>query len=134
MKKIKNKIMILRKIGDKNYIKLGDAKFKDDDDLIKWKNHQIPKPPKNPYTFSTKKVNILFFDIDNKEYITFGSVELGLSTNFLDSLFNHKIVMQLAKAVKKASEKPTTNWDFIKNAIIYGVIFLVGFLLGQGGF
>lgn len=125
-----NKIVILEKIGEKNYIKLGETKFKENEDLVNWKNHNIPKPPKNPYSFSSGKTNYMFFDIINKEYITFEKTELGLSTEFLEELFNRKIISQLVIAVKKAINPEKTDFDFIKQIIIYGGCILVGYLFG----
>lgn len=128
---MKQKIMILRKFGNK-YHKLGEAKFKEDTELIKWKKHQIPLPPNNPYCFSTNKLNLIFFDIDKKQYINFEKTDLGLSTEFLDELFDRKIVGQLAKAIDRANKPDTSGMDFIKNAVIYGVCVLVGYLIGSG--
>ena len=125
-----NKIVILEKIGEKNYIKLGETKFKENEDLVNWKNHNIPKPPKNPYAFSSGKTNYIFFDITNKEYITFKKTELGLSTEFLEELFNRKIVSQLVKAVKKATQSEKTDFSVIKQIIVYAGCVLVGYLIG----
>ena len=129
---MKNKIFIVRQLGN-IYRKIDEVKFKDENSLVKYKKHQIPIPPKNPYTLSTKKVNVLFFDLDNKEYITFNKVDLGLNTNFLDKLFGNNMVEQLAKAVKRASQEEKTNWDFIKMAVICGICALGGYLIGSGG-
>lgn len=131
--KKKTKIFILRKIGD-SYEKVDEVKFKTEEQLCKYKKHQIPIPPKNPYALMTKKVNVIFFDLDNKEYITFNQVELGLNTEYLEELFGNKIMQQFSHAIKNAIEKPKTNFDFIKNAIIYAIIFGVGYLAGSGGF
>lgn len=130
---MKNKIILVQKFG-KQYKKVDEFKYKSNDDFAKYKKHLIPIPPKNPYSFSTDKLNILFFDLHNKKYIHFETVDLGLSTSFLDGLFNRKIIQQLAKAVKQASQGEKTNFDFIKTVIIYGAVFGIGFLFGQGGF
>ena len=125
-----NKIVILEKIGEKNYVKLGETKFKENEDLINWKNHNIPKPPNNPYSFSSGKTNYIFFDVTSKVYITFEKKELGLSTEFLEELFNRKIVSQLVKAVKKATQSEKTDFSVIKQIIVYAGCVLVGYLIG----
>lgn len=130
---MKDKLVILEKIGDNKYNKLGETKVKDGVELIKWKEHQIPKPPTNPYCFTTSKINYIFFDVTNKEYVNFQVTELGLSTEFLEELFGRKMVQQLVKAVKKANEPEKTNWDFIKQVVICGACVLVGYLIGIGG-
>lgn len=129
--KKKNKVFIIRKFGE-NYKKIDEVGYKDEEDLVKYKKHQIPVPPKNPYTLFTDKINVIFFDLDTKEYIHFCKTELGLSTEFLEELFGEKMVKQLVKAVKKAEKDEKTNFDFIKTALIYGVIFVIGYLMGSG--
>lgn len=131
--KNKNKIFIVRKFGEQ-YKKIDEIGIKEGEELIQYKEHKIPLPPQNPTTLFTEKISVLFFDLDKKEYLHFEKTELGLSTEWLDELFSRKIVSQLVKAVKKAVEQEKTNWDFIKNAIIYAVIFGVGYLAGNGGF
>lgn len=131
---MKNKIIIVRSLGEKELIKVAEKSFKDTDEFIQYKEHQIPKPPKNPYTFTTNKLNLIFFDLDKKEYIKFDKRPLGLSTEFLDSLFNRKIIEQLARAIKKGVEDEKPSWDFVKTLIIGGVCALGGYLIGTGGF
>jgi len=125
----KNVLVLVQKIG-KQYIEVDRIKFKNNEDLVGNKKHKIPIPPKNPYTFSSGKKKYLFFDVGEKNYITFEETDLGLSTEFLEELFNRKIVGQLVKAVKKAIEEPKTNTDWIKQIMLYGGLILFGYLLG----
>lgn len=126
----KNNILVLvQKIGNR-YVEVDRIKYKKDEDLAENRKHAIPVPPKNPETFNSGKNSYLFFDVARKEYITFEKVELGLSTEFLKELFSRKIVGQLVKAVKASIEEPKTNTDIIKQAMLYGGLILVGYLLG----
>jgi len=84
----------------------------------------------NPYTFSAKKNNFLFFDVGTKEYVNFKVTELGLNTEFLEGLFGEKMIQQLVKAVKKSERQETSNTDWIKQIMLYAGLVLVGYLLG----
>lgn len=126
----KNNILVLVQKFGQQYIEIDRVKFKDEKQLVSNKKHTIPIPPKNPYTFNSGKKNFLFFDIGNKEYVTFEKIDLGLSTIFLDKLFNNEIIGQLAKAVKRSTEESKTNTDIIKSILLYGGLVLVGYLLG----
>jgi len=125
----KNVLVLVQKIG-KQYVEIDRIKYKKGEELVNNKKHSIPIPPKNPYAFSSGKTKYTFFDIGEKEYINFETTELGLSTEFLEELFNRRIVGQLVKAVKKAIEEPKTNTDIIKQIMLYGGLVLVGYLLG----
>jgi len=125
----KNILVLIQKIGEQ-YTEIDRIKYKKEEELVSNKRHTIPIPPMNPLTFSSGKNNYLFFDLGSKEYLTFEETELGLSTEFLEELFNRKIVSQLVKAVKKAIEEPKTNTDIIKQIMLYGGLVLVGYLLG----
>jgi len=125
----KNILVLIQKIGEQ-YTEINRIKYKKEEELVSNKRHTIPIPPMNPLTFSSGKNNYLFFDLGSKEYLTFEETELGLSTEFLEELFNRKIVSQLVKAVKKAIEEPKTNTDIIKQIMLYGGLVLVGYLLG----
>lgn len=132
---MKNKIILVRKFGN-GYKKIDEIKFKDEESLAKYdkKNskHTVIIPPKNPYTYSTDKENFIFFDLDNKEYVKFEKVDLGLSTKFLDKLLNQNMIGQLVKAVKLATQEPKTNLDFIKWGLALGIPFIVGYVIGSG--
>lgn len=130
---MKNMIYIIRKIGNQ-YKKIGQVKYKEHDKMIRYKKDTIPIPPKNGNALTTDKQQIMFFDLDNKQFITFEKTDLGLSTSFLDKLFNQEAIGQLIKAVKKASQEDKTNWDFAKTLIIGGICALGGYLIGIGGF
>lgn len=126
----KNNVLILvQKIGNQ-YKETDRIKFKKNEDLVSNKKHTVPIPPNNPYMFSTDKVNFLFFDIGNKKYLTFEKTDLGLSTSFLDKLFNNKLIEQLANAVKRSTDKDNTNMDWIKEVMKFGGCVLIGYLLG----
>jgi len=125
----KNVLILVQKIGEQ-YKEVDRIKYKESEDLVSNKKHSVPIPPKNPYTFSTDKDNFLFFDLGNKEYLTFEKTELGLSTSFLDKMFNNKLVEQLSKAIKKSTDKDNTNMDWIKEAMKLGSCILIGYLLG----
>lgn len=126
----KNILILLQKIGNQ-YREIDRIKYNKADELTSNKVHTIPLPPKNPSTFNNDKNGYLFFDISEKKYITFCKVDLGLNTTFLDKLFNTKIIGQLAKAIKASTEEPKTNFDFVKQAMLYGGLVLLGYLLGQ---
>lgn len=134
---MKNKIILVRKFGSE-YKKIGEMKFKDEDSIARYNKkhskHSIIIPPKNPFTLSTNKENILIFDLDNKQYIKFETVDLGLSTKFLDKLLNQDMIKQLVRAVKSASQETKTNWDFMKWAIALSVSFIAGYVTGVGIF
>lgn len=125
----KNVLILVQKFGNQ-YREIARIKYKKEEELVSNKKHSIPIPPKNPYTFSTDKVNFLFFDLGEKKYVVFEEVDLGLSTSWLDKLFNNQIVGQLAKAVKKSTDEPKTSMDIIKTIMLYGGLILVGYLLG----
>lgn len=130
---MKNKLVIVEKSGN-HYRIVSEHKFKDEEDFVRVaKKHTVPLPPKDRFTLSDKKNKMLFFDIDNKQYITFHQTDLGLSTRFLDKLFNQFIIGQLVRAVRKASQEEDTDYSMIKKAIIYIVVFGVGWLVGKGG-
>ena len=82
----KNILILVKKIG-KRYTEIDRVKYKDNDELVSNKKHTIPVPPNNPYTFSAKKNNFLFFDVGTKEYVNFEVTELGLNTEFLGSFW-----------------------------------------------
>lgn len=133
---MKNKIIFLRKEGINKYRKIGDKKFKEieeeEGELINFKKHSIPIPPKDTYTLNTGKENILFYDLDNEQYITFEKTDLGLSTEWLDKLFNRKLIQQLARAIKQSIGEEKKTMDLVKTVILYAVIFGLGYLIGQG--
>lgn len=126
---MKNKIIIVKKFGTQ-YRKEDELTYKNEEKITSYKKHALIIPPKNTYTFSTNKLNILFYDLDNAEYITFEKHDLGLSTSFLDKLLNQAIIGQLVSAVKKASDESKTDFDFIKEGIKLGACLLLGYLLG----
>lgn len=133
---MKNKIFILEKDGERTYRKIGEESFKTGSKIISFKHekkeHTIPFPSSDVYCFTTGKVNIMFFDLGNNEYVIFRKELLGLSTTVLDRLFNRRIIEQLAKAIKKAEENQQTNYSFLKEAIKLAVVFFVGYAMGSG--
>lgn len=134
---MKNKIIFLKKEGKNNYRRIGDKKFKEFDEkregeLVNYKNHSVPIPPKDTYCLNTGKENIMFFDLDNSQYITFEKTDLGLSTEWLDKIFSRKLVQQLARAIKQALGEENKNFDMFKTVILYAIIFGLGYLIGNG--
>lgn len=126
---MKQKIFVVQKIGN-SYRKIDEVKYKNEESLAKYKKHRIPIPPIKVDTLSTDKLSVLFFDIDSKKYVTFEKYDLGLSTEFLEELFGNKIVGQLVRAVKRATQKDTTNIETIKQIIFIAGAGLVGYFLG----
>jgi len=125
----KNILILVQKIGEQ-YREIDRIKYKKEEELVSNKKHTIPIPLKNPLTFISGNKSFLFFDLSEKEYLTFEKTDLGLNTEFLEELFGEKMVNQLVKAVKKAERKETTGTDWIKQIMLYAGLILIGYLLG----
>jgi len=125
----KNILILVQKIGEQ-YREIDRIKYKKEEELVSNKKHTIIVPPENPLTFSSGNKSFLFFDLSEKEYLTFEKTDLGLNTQFLEELFGEKMVKQLVKAVKSAEREKTTNTDWIKQIMLYAGLILIGYLLG----
>lgn len=126
----KNNILVLiKKIGDR-YVEIDRIKYKNDEELVSNKKNTIPIPPNSGESFLSGKNSYTFFDISKKKYITFKKTDLGLSTEFLAELFKRKIIGQLIKAEKMATEESKTGFNIIKTVLLYSGLVLIGYLLG----
>lgn len=120
--------IFLRKIGDSNFQKIGQKKFKPTDEDIRFRKETI-KLPKNPDTYTEKRKTYLFIDFTDKKYLSFHKNSMVLDPKMLDKFIAGSIIGQLIKVVRASMEEPN-KWKFMPFIITFIIGAVVGYLFG----
>ena len=134
--KTKYKMIFLKKLGDNNFQKMGQKKFKLNDEVVTFEDKTFPLS-EEMYCYLDGKTSYVFADYDNETVIKFNSSSIGLDAKMLDKLLTTGkigIIGQLMNSLK-LDMKNKSDWrQFISPTLIFIVGVVIGYLSGAGGF
>lgn len=134
--KTKYKMVFLKKLGENNFQKMGQKKFKLDDEIVEFEGKSIPLY-EEMYCYLDGKISYVFVDYDNEEVIKFNASSIGVDAKMLDKLLTTSkigIIGQLMNSLK-LDMKSKSDWkQFISPMLIFAVGAVMGYLAGAGGF
>lgn len=135
---MKYKVIFLEKLGEKQFRKIGEKKFKPDEDkLISFKKKSCPLTP-DMYSYIEKKKTYVFAVIEGSKITIakFNEFGIGIDSEFLDKLLTTSkvgIIGQLVGILHLDTQEKRTDWASAIKPIMWLLIGgIVGFLAGGG--
>ena len=134
--KTKYKMIFLKKLGENNFQKMGQKKFKLNDEVVTFEDKTFPLSEKM-YCYLDGKTSYVFADYDNEKIIKFNNSSIGIDAKMLDKLLTTSkigIIGQLMNSLK-LDMKTKSDWkQYISPMLIFVVGAVMGYLAGAGGF
>lgn len=133
--KTKYKMIFLKKLGESNFQKMGQKKFKLNDEVVTFEDKTFPLS-EEMYCYLDGKTSYVFADYDNEKIIKFNNSSIGIDAKMLDKLLTTSkigIIGQLMNSLK-LDMKNKSDWkQYLSPMLIFVVGAVMGYMAGAGG-